>query len=308
MFDIVIIGSGPAGLSAAIYAKRAMLKVLLLEKQGFGGGQIISSHKVDNYLGLPEMSGFDLALAFCEHAQKLGAEIESSEVVEIQDKQEYKEVILSDGRIIETKNVLIATGARHRKLGVDGEETFSAAGVSYCATCDGNFYKEKEVAVVGGGDTALGDALYLSNLCKKVHLIHRRDSFRGSKTAQEEVRKKENIILHLPWEVKEIAGEQGVEKICIRNTESSEIEEIPVSGVFIAVGMQPITEFVKDLVELDAGGYIIAGEDGVTSREGIYAAGDVRTKSLRQIVTAVSDGANVIHSITEGFYDFKHNH
>ena len=217
------------------------------------------------------MSGFDLALAFCEHAQKLGVEIESKEVVKVQDSQECKEVVLSDGKIIKTKNVLIATGAKHRKLGVAGEEKFSALGVSYCATCDGNFYREKEVAVVGGGDTALGDALYLSNLCKKVHLVHRRDSFRGAKTAQEEVKKKENIILHLPWEVKEIAGEQGVEKICIRNTESSDTEEISVSGVFIAVGMQPITEFVKDLVELDAGGYIVAGEDGVTSRKAIKA-------------------------------------
>ena len=151
--------------------------------------------------------------------------------------------------------------------------------------------------MVGGGDTALGDALYLSNLCKKVHLVHRRDSFRGAKTAQEEVKKKENIILHLPWEVKEIAGEQGVEKICIRNTESSDTEEISVSGVFIAVGMQPITEFVKDLVELDAGGYIVAGEEGITSTPGIFAAGDIRTKALRQIVTAVSDGANAVTSV-----------
>ncbi|MBQ3512217.1 MAG: thioredoxin-disulfide reductase [Lachnospiraceae bacterium] len=306
MFDIVIIGSGPAGLTAAIYAKRAMLKVLVIEKQGFGGGQIVSTDKVDNYPGLPQISGFDLALSFCEHAEKLGVEIESKEVIEIQDKQDLKEVVLSDGRRLQTKNVLIATGAKHRKLGVPGEDTFSTAGVSYCATCDGNFYKDKEVAVVGGGDTALGDALYLSNLCKKVHLIHRRDSFRGSKTAQEEVRKKENISLHLSCEVSEIIGEQAVEKIRIKNTESSEVYDIPVSGVFVAVGMQPVTEFVKDLVELDAGGYIIAGEEGITSREGVYVAGDVRTKALRQIVTAVSDGANVIHHITESSYNSKH--
>lgn len=299
MFDIVIIGSGPAGLSAAVYAKRAMFNVLLLDKQGFGGGQIISSHQVDNYLGLPQLSGFDLAMSFCEHVGNLGVEIESGEVVEIQDKELYKEVILSDGRRIETKNVLIATGARHRKLGVKGEETLSGKGISYCATCDGNFYKGKEVAVVGGGDTALGDALYLSNVCKTVHLIHRRESFRGSKVVQEEIKKKDNIVFHLPWNVKEIVGEMGVEKIIIKNAESFEEMEISVSGVFVAVGMMPITEFVKDFVELDAGGYIIAGEEGITSREGIYVAGDARTKALRQVVTAVSDGANVIHHIIE---------
>ena len=164
-------------------------------------------------------------------------------------KKEYKELILSDDRILKSRNVLIATGARHKKLGVIGEEQFLTSGISYCATCDGNFYKDKEVAVVGGGDTALGDALYLSNLCKKVHLIHRRNSFRGSKTAQEEIRKKENIILHLPWNVTKITGEQGVEKIHIMNVESKEMDEIPVSGVFVAVGMQPVTEFVKGLVE-----------------------------------------------------------
>lgn len=299
MFDIVIIGSGPAGLSAAIYAKRAMLKVLVIEKQGFSGGQIVATDKVDNYLGLPQTSGFDLALAFSEHAQKFGVETEMAEVVELRDKQKYKEIVLSDGKIIEAKNVLIATGAKHRKLGVSGEERFSASGVSYCATCDGNFYRGKEVAVVGGGDTALGDALYLSNICEKVHLIHRRNFFRGSKAAQEQVRKKENIILHLPCEVTEILGAQGVEKILILDKESKELSETPVSGIFIAVGMQPVTDFVKDLVELDAEGYIVAGEDGRTSTDGIYVAGDVRTKALRQIVTAVSDGANVVHQITE---------
>lgn len=297
MFDVIIIGSGPAGLSAAVYAKRAMMKVMVLEKQGFGGGQIISADKVDNYLGMPKTDGVELAMAFCEHARQLGVEIENQEVVKILDKQEFKEVILSDNRIIKTKNVLIATGARHKKLGVAGEEKFLTSGISYCASCDGNFYKDKEVAVVGGGDTALGDALYLSNLCKKVHLIHRRNSFRGSKATQEEIKKKENIILHLPWNVTEITGEQSVEKIHIMNTESKEKEEIPVSGVFVAVGMEPVTEFVRELVELDANGYIIAGEDGRTSQPGIYVAGDVRTKALRQVVTAVSDGANAIYSI-----------
>ena len=243
------------------------------------------------------MGGVELGMAFFEHARKLGIEIENQEVVKMVDKKEYKELILSDDRILKTRNVLIATGARHKKLGVIGEEQFLTSGISYCATCDGNFYKDKEVAVVGGGDTALGDALYLSNLCKKVHLIHRRNSFRGSKTTQEEIRKKENIILHLPWNVTKITGEQGVEKIHIMNVESKEMDEIPVSGVFVAVGMQPVTEFVKGLVELDDSGYIVAGEDGVTSRRGIYAAGDVRTKALRQVVTAVSDGANAIHSI-----------
>ena len=297
MLDLVIIGGGPAGLSAAIYAKRAMLEVLVIEKQGFGGGQIITTDEVDNYPGLPQISGFDLAMAFCEHAGKLGVEIQSGTVEKIREKEDYKEIVLSDGSIIETSNVLIATGAKHKHLGVKGEEKFSNSGISYCATCDGNFYKDMEVAVVGGGDTALGEALYLSNLCKKVHLIHRRDSFRTSNAAQDEVRKKENIILHLSWNVTEILGGEKVEKICLENTESKEKQEIPVSGIFVAVGMQPVTDFVKDFVELDENGYIVAGEDGQTSRNGVYVAGDVRTKPLRQIVTAVSDGANVIYSL-----------
>lgn len=297
MLDLVIIGGGPAGLSAAIYAKRAMLEVLVIEKQGFGGGQIITSDEVDNYPGFSQVSGFDLAMAFCEHAQKLGIEIQSGTVERIEDKGEYKELFLVDGTVVETEYVLIATGAKHKQLGVKGEEKFSNSGISYCATCDGNFYKDREVAVVGGGDTALGEALYLSNICKKVHLIHRRDSFRASNAAQDAVRKKENIQLHLSFQVTEILGGEKVEKICIENTESKEKQEIPVSGIFVAIGMQPVTDFVKDFVELDKNGYIIAGEDGQTSRNGIYVAGDVRTKALRQIVTAVSDGANVINSL-----------
>ena len=296
MYDVIIIGAGPAGLSATVYAKRAMLKVLLLDKQGFGGGQIISSHQVDNYLGLSQLSGFDLAMAFCEHVQSLGIEIESGEVIKIQEKQDGKEVICSDGKVYETKNVVITTGANPRKLGVAGEEK---SGVSYCATCDGNFYKNKEVAVVGGGDTALADVLYLSNICEKVHLIHRRDAFRASKIVQEQVKEKGNVVFHLSSEVKEIIGEQGVEKLCVQNVNTKETEEIKVSGVFVAVGMKPITKFVADFVKLDANGYIVAGEDGLTSKEGIYVAGDVRTKALRQVVTAVSDGANVIHHILE---------
>lgn len=295
--DLIIVGSGPAGLSAAVYAQRAKLDQVVIEKEMFSGGQIVTTDRVDNYLGLYGESGYDLAVKFREHADKLGVTFMEDEVSKINDKGEYKEVYLISGKVIETKAIIIATGANHRKLKVKGEKELTGAGVSYCATCDGAFFKGKTVAVAGGGDVALEDALYLSNLCEKVYLIHRREELRASKEIQQKVMSKDNIEFMPFYEIKEINGENKVENILICQNQTGENVNLDVSGVFIAIGMEPQSEFLNGVVELDKAGYIKAGEDCRTSAPGIYAAGDVRTKDLRQIITAVSDGAYAISSL-----------
>ena len=301
MKDIVIIGSGPAGLSAAVYAKRATLDEVVVEKEMISGGQIIVTDRIDNYLGDYGVSGYDLSVKFREHADKLDVPFMEGNITSIEDKGDYKQVILENGNIVNAKAVVIATGATHKKLNVSGEDSLSGAGVSYCATCDGAFFKGKTVAVVGGGDVALGDALYLSNICDKVYLIHRRDGLRGAKVLQESVFAKDNIEFMPFYEVDEICGENSVEELILHDNRTSEKSKLSVSGIFIAVGMKPQSELVKNLVKLDDAGYICAGEDCRTSVKGIYAAGDVRTKSLRQIVTAVADGAVAIFSVEEDF-------
>lgn len=295
--DLVIVGSGPAGLSAAVYAQRAKLNQVVIEKEMFSGGQIVTTERVDNYLGLYGESGYDLAVKFREHADKLGVPFMEDEVSKITDKGEYKEVYLKSGKVIETKAIVIATGANHRKLKVKGEKELTGAGVSYCATCDGAFFKGKNVAVAGGGDVALEDALYLSNLCEKVYLIHRREELRASKEIQQKVMSKDNIEFMPFYEIKEINGENKVENILLYQNQTGENVNLDVSGVFIAIGMEPQSEFLNGVVELDKAGYIKAGEDCRTSAQRIYAAGDVRTKELRQIITAVSDGAYAISSL-----------
>ena len=295
--DLVIVGSGPAGLSAAVYAQRAKLDQVVIEKEMFSGGQIVTTDRVDNYLGLYGESGYDLAVKFREHADKLGVTFMEDEVAKINDKGEYKEVYLISGKVIETKAIIIATGANHRKLKVKGEKELTGAGVSYCATCDGAFFKGKNVAVAGGGDVALEDALYLSNLCEKVYLIHRREELRASKEIQQKVMSKDNIEFMPFYEIKEINGENKVENILLYQNQTGENVNLDVSGVFIAIGMEPQSEFLNGVVELDKAGYIKAGEDCRTSAQRIYAAGDVRTKELRQIITAVSDGAYAISSL-----------
>lgn len=329
MRDLVIVGSGPAGLSAAVYAKRAMMDVVVLEKEAFSGGQIVNTEQVDNYLGLPGISGFDMGMKFREHADTFGVEFDDREVTAIEDHGDHKKVSLEDGSSIETKAVLIATGAKHRKLGIPGEEEFTGAGVSYCATCDGAFFRNKEVAVVGGGNIALEDALYLSKMCSKVHLIHRRDKFRGEKILGAQVLETENIEFHPFAQVTEIGGTPGkLElKVAVKTSKtvggqadaganvnaSSEATSafgshdftLPVAGVFIAIGTSPITDFLGDVVELDDAGYVAAGETGQTSTPGIFAAGDVRTKAVRQVATAVGDGAAVIHYVEEYLNGFK---
>lgn len=292
--DVMVIGSGPAGLSAAIYAKRANLSVLVVEKEYLGTGQIAESHQVDNYLGLPGISGYDLGEAFRKHAVDLGIEFYDGTAGSFTKEGQNWNVHFQDGQKMQARTVIYCAGAAHRHLGVDGEEEFIGKGVSYCAVCDGAFYRGKDAAVVGGGDTALGDALYLSELCEKVYLIHRREEFRGLASAVQRLREKDNVEIITSAVPAKISGGQNVTALELQDGRS-----LPVNGAFIAVGMEPQTACLQGVVDLDPNGYVIADETGVTSAPGFFAAGDVRTKALRQIVTAVSDGANAAVSALE---------
>lgn len=298
MYDLIIIGSGPAGLSAAVYGCRAQMNLIVIEKNYMSGGQVINTSEVDNYLGLPDINGFDMATTFREHAEKLGAQFVEDEVTEITDCGDYK-VVTGFAGTYEAKNVLFAMGASHRLLGVPGEAKYTGRGVSYCATCDGAFFKNKTVAVVGGGDVAVGDAIYLSKICKKIYVIHRRDSLRAAKSLQTRLLSLENVEMVWDSEVKSIEGERRVNRISVYNKNTEETTELPVDGIFVAVGTIPQSSLAEGLVELNESGYIKAGEDGRTSTKGFFAAGDVRTKPLRQIITAAADGANAIFSMEE---------
>lgn len=304
MYDIIIIGSGPAGLAAAIYGQRAKLSVLVIEKQPMSGGQIINTPDVDNYPGMPGMGGFELASKFRAHADAMGAKVVTAEVKAFELSGDVKKIITEDATY-EAKTVVIATGATHRKLDVPGEEQLAGAGVSYCATCDGAFFRGKEVAVIGGGDVALEDALFLSRISKKVYLIHRRDEFRGAKSLQEKVFQTENIEVVWNTVVETIDGDGLVEGLALRQTKTGEHRILSVQGVFVAVGIQPNSELFQGTLDMDEGGYIRAGEDGVTSIPGVFAAGDVRTKMLRQVITAAADGANAVTSAERYLYQMK---
>lgn len=295
MYDTIIIGSGPGGLSAAVYAKRGELDFILIEKEYGGTGQIAESERVDNYLGLYGENGFDLGERFRSHAEALGTEFYEGEVSEISAENGGYKVTLADGTAFETKTIVYAAGASHRRLDIKGEAEFSGKGVSYCAVCDGAFCKGKTAAVIGGGDTALGDALYLSKTAEKVYLIHRRDTFRANRLLQKQVSEVSNIEIILNAVPLEIAGEKRVE--ALRISRNGQEEALPVHSVFAAVGTIPNSGALKGVAELDANGYVIAGEDCVTSAKGIFAAGDVRTKALRQVITAAADGANSISSV-----------
>lgn len=291
MYDLIIIGSGPAGLSAAVYGKRAGLELLVLESAPMSGGQVLNTYEVDNYLGMPGMNGFDMGMRFRAHADRLGVEFREAEVTGIRDMGQSK-VVTAAGEELEAKTVILASGAVHARLGVPGEEELSGMGVSYCATCDGAFFKGKTVAVAGGGDVALEDAIYLARTCEKVYLIHRRDELRGAAVLQEELKKLSNVEILYSCTVEEIQGESAVEALQVRNVKSGEVFELKAAGIFIAVGIRPNTDLVKESLKLDPGGYIPAGEDCATEIPGLYAAGDVRRKPIRQIITAVADGAN----------------
>ena len=291
MLDVIIIGSGPAGLSAAVYSKRANLNVLVVEKVYFGTGQIAESHQVDNYLGLLGMNGYDLGEKFRDHAVQLGVEFKNGEAEHFEAFEDGWKIQLKSGEVLETRTVIYAAGAIHRHLGIPGEQDYTGKGVSYCATCDGAFYRGKNVAVIGGGDTALDDALLLSDMCNKVYLIHRRNEFRGSASTVERLQAKENVEFVLETKPSAIIGTDMVERLELEDGRTLEVD-----GVFVAVGMVPMTIPVKDVVELDTNGYIVADETGKTAVNGFFVAGDIRTKGLRQVVTAVSDGANAATS------------
>ncbi|MCM1415426.1 MAG: thioredoxin-disulfide reductase [bacterium] len=296
MYDLIIIGAGPAGLSAAVYGRRAGLSLLVIEQTPTGGGQVVNTYEVDNYLGLPGINGFELGQKFRQHADGQGAVFQTGKVTRIYDDGEKKRVELADGTVFEARALILAGGAEHAKLGVPGEETFRGQGVSYCATCDGAFFKKRDVAVIGGGDVAVEDAVYLSRFCRKVYLIHRRDELRAAKSLQEKLFACENVEPVWDSVLLAIEGSDLVEKIRIRNVKEETERELSVEGVFIAVGMHPDTEAYRELVDHDENGWLIAGEDCATNVPGIFAAGDIRTKKLRQIVTAVADGACAVAS------------
>ena len=285
MYDIIIIGAGPAGLTAAIYARRANKKVLVLEANTYGG-QIINSLSVDNYPASPHISGFEFASNLYSQVKDLGAQIKFERVLEINQKKEVK----TKNNTYHAKAIIIATGAENRKLNIEGEEELIGKGVSYCATCDGAFYKNKEVAVVGGGNTALEDALYLSDLASKVYLIHRREKFRGEEKYVKEIQGKKNIEIIYNSQVKKLNSKNGLESIEIINNKD-EKKELQVQGLFIAIGRSPENQSFANLIKLNSEGYIIAGENCHTSSKGIFVAGDNRVKELRQLVTATCDGA-----------------
>lgn len=295
MYDIIIIGSGPAGLSAAIYAQRACLDTIVIEKNGISGGQVLNTWEVDNYPGFPGVTGFELSRQFREHANKLGARVVQDEVVQVELSGNVKKVVCEE-ETYEARCVILASGAHHRTLEVPGEEELRGAGVSYCATCDGAFFRGRTVAVVGGGDAALEDAIFLARMCEKVYIVHRRDKLRGAKRLQERLQALENIEFVWNSETVAIEGNAQVEALRLRQTKTGEEKRLDVDGVFIAVGIAPESELYAGQLELDEQGYIRADESGQTSVPGVFAAGDVRTKALRQILTAASDGANCVAS------------
>ena len=295
MYDIIIIGSGPAGLSAAIYAQRACLDTIVIEKNGISGGQVLNTWEVDNYPGFPGVTGFELSRQFREHANKLGARVVQDEVVQVELSGNVKKVVCEE-ETYEARCVILASGAHHRTLEVPGEAELRGAGVSYCATCDGAFFRGRTVAVVGGGDAALEDAIFLARMCEKVYIVHRRDKLRGAKRLQERLQALENIEFVWNSETVAIEGNAQVEALRLRQTKTGEEKRLDVDGVFIAVGIAPESELYAGQLELDEQGYIRADESGQTSVPGVFAAGDVRTKALRQILTAASDGANCVAS------------
>lgn len=302
IIDVVIVGSGPAGLSAAIYTKRAGLKVLVIEKEYMGTGQIAYSDRVDNYLGIPAVSGYELGENFRNHAISLGVEIADGDVTTIKrvddtgkltidnqeaDKAALWRVELSDESYRLARTVIYAAGSHHRHLGLDEENQFIGKGVSYCAVCDGAFFKDKNVVVAGGGNSALGDAIYLSDICSNVYIVHRRAEFRGDLVTLERLKERKNVHFITGVNICALKGENKLEEVVLNDG-----QVIKSDGLFVAIGMEPATSILKGVVSLDKTGYIIAGENCVTSAPGLYAAGDVRTKEVRQLITAAADGAN----------------
>ena len=287
MFDIIIIGAGPAGLTSAIYARRALKKVLIIEKKTYGG-QIINTNEISNYPGEDKISGFQFATNLYNQVKKLDTEIKYENVINIEKNKNIK--VITNNNSYETKTLIIATGLISRKLELENEDNLIGKGISYCATCDGTLYKDKIVAVVGGGSTALEDTLYLSNIAKKVYLIHRREQFRGENTIIERIKEKDNIEILLNNKITKIIGKNKLEKIECENNNNEKID-INIDGLFICIGKIPENNIFKKLIDIDQNGYILASEDCKTNVEGIFVAGDIRRKEVRQLVTATADGA-----------------
>ena len=279
MYDCIIVGAGPAGMTSALYLLRANKKVLLLESKIYGG-QIINANKIENYPGIPNISGFDFANNLFNQIKDLNVEYKNETVIKIEDK-----TVITNSNKYTGKSIILATGCENKKLGIENEIELIGKGVSYCATCDGNFYKNKKVCVVGGGNTAIEDALYLSNICEKVFLVHRRDTFKAEQKYLEELKNKDNVEIILNRNVVKLNGIDKLESITLDNDDI-----IEVSGIFIAIGQYPKNDIFSDIIELENG--YIKSIDGVhTNVKGIYVAGDARVKDLRQLTTAVSDGS-----------------
>ena len=293
ILDLIICGGGAAGLTSAVYAARSGLDFVLIDISSSMGSQITQTSDVDNYTGFEKVNGMELVMKFYEHAKALNAPMINDEVQEISKENGIFTVKCAQGEY-KSKTVIYCSGASHRELGVKGERELLGRGVGYCAVCDGFFYRNKTVVVVGGGNTAVTDALYLSKICKKVILVHRRDSLRAEKILVERLENAENVELMFNSEVAEILGEKGADGVLLKSG-----DKIDCDGVFIAVGIVPRSDTVKNLAELDDNGYIVADESGRTSLDGLFAAGDVRTKELRQIITACSDGANCVDSVNK---------
>ena len=289
MYDIVIVGAGTAGMSAAIYGVRSGKKVLLLEEKNYGG-QIVNTPEVENYPGIIKTSGFEFATNLFNQAKSLGAEIKYEKALKIEDNGTLK-TIVTNKNTYEAKTVIIATGAKNRQLRLENEKKLIGSGVSYCATCDGMFFRGRDVAVVGGGNTALEDAMFLSNYCNKVYIIHRREKLRGEEKIAKAISEKDNIEMVWNSNVIKILGDNQVEGITVKNSVDGTEKNIKVSGLFIAVGQEPDNYDFQSVIKLDEKGYVIAGEDCRTETNGIFTAGDCRTKSVRQLTTAASDGA-----------------
>ncbi len=297
MKDVIIIGAGTAGLTAAIYALRAGKSVLVLEQSSYGG-QIINTPHVENYPGIERISGYEFASGLFRQAEKLGMEYRNEKVTDIREEENREAAGGKSGKIVETternyraKAVILATGAKNRPLGIEKEAEFIGRGISYCATCDGMFFRGKKVAVVGGGNTALEDAAFLSNYCEKVYLVHRREGFRGEDKLVNELREKENVEFLLNKTVQAIEGEMALQAVLLLDKNSGKESRLEISGLFVAIGQIPENEVFAGLVKLDEGGYIVAGEDCRTNVDGIFAAGDCRKKTVRQLTTAAADGA-----------------
>ncbi len=298
LYDVIVIGGGPGGYTAALYAARANLSVAILEKLS-PGGQMGTTDVIDNYPGFPQgVNGFELAMQMKEGAERFGAQTQLAEVTQVELAGQVKTIHTSDGDY-QARTVVLATGAHPRELGLPGERELRGRGVSYCATCDGMFYRGKTVVVVGGGNTAVSDVLYLSRLCEKVYLVHRRDTLRASKVYLDPLQKAENVEFVWDSEVKQLLRDQAVTGVRVRNKKTGEERDIPCGGVFVAVGYLPNTELYRGQVEMDEAGYVLADETTQTNLPGVFAVGDLRKKPLRQVVTAASDGAVAAHFIEE---------